>query len=137
MSDTTEDCGQPSGRFVLRIRPALHARLRAEAAEAGVSLNEYCARTLEGVGPVEEGPASDAVIAARRVFGRDLLAVVAYGSWARGEAVDGSDVDVLLVLAPETRVTRALYRRWDGEAQDWGDRPLEAHIWRCRRSARG
>jgi predicted HicB family RNase H-like nuclease len=35
-----------SGRFVLRVEPALHRRLAAKAVAAGESLNSYCARTL-------------------------------------------------------------------------------------------
>jgi len=35
-----------SGRFVLRVEPALHRRLAAKALAAGESLNSYCAKTL-------------------------------------------------------------------------------------------
>ncbi len=35
-----------SGRFVLRVEPAIHRRLSAKALAAGVSLNTYCAKTL-------------------------------------------------------------------------------------------
>ena len=35
-----------SGRFVLRVEPALHRRLAAKALAAGESLNTYCAKTL-------------------------------------------------------------------------------------------
>jgi predicted HicB family RNase H-like nuclease len=35
-----------SGKFVLRVEPALHRRLAAKAHAAGESLNSYCARTL-------------------------------------------------------------------------------------------
>jgi len=35
-----------SGRFVLRVEPALHRRVAAKALAAGESLNSYCARTL-------------------------------------------------------------------------------------------
>ena len=35
-----------SGRFVLRVEPALHRRLAAKALAAGESLNSYCVRTL-------------------------------------------------------------------------------------------
>jgi predicted HicB family RNase H-like nuclease len=35
-----------SGRFVLRVEPALHRRLSVKALAAGDSLNTYCARTL-------------------------------------------------------------------------------------------
>lgn len=35
-----------SGKFVLRVEPALHRRLAAKALAAGESLNSYCANTL-------------------------------------------------------------------------------------------
>ena len=37
---------QFSGKFVLRVEPALHRRLAAKALAAGESLNSYCARAL-------------------------------------------------------------------------------------------
>jgi predicted HicB family RNase H-like nuclease len=35
-----------SGKFVLRLKPALHRRLAAKAIAAGESLNSYCVKTL-------------------------------------------------------------------------------------------
>ena len=35
-----------SGKFVLRVEPAIHRRLAAKALAAGESLNTYCAKTL-------------------------------------------------------------------------------------------
>ena len=35
-----------SGKFVLRVEPALHRRLAAKALAAGESLNTFCAQTL-------------------------------------------------------------------------------------------
>ena len=35
-----------SGKFVLRLEPALHRRLAAKAVAAGESLNSYCVKTL-------------------------------------------------------------------------------------------
>ena len=35
-----------SGKFVLRVEPALHRRLAAKALAAGESLNSYCTKTL-------------------------------------------------------------------------------------------
>ena len=39
-----------SGRFVLRLPPALHSALQATARDAGLSLNEYCTRRLAAPG---------------------------------------------------------------------------------------
>ncbi len=35
-----------SGKFVLRVEPALHRRLAAKALAAGESLNSYCTKAL-------------------------------------------------------------------------------------------
>jgi predicted HicB family RNase H-like nuclease len=35
-----------SGKFVLRLEPAMHRRLAAKALAAGENLNSYCAKTL-------------------------------------------------------------------------------------------
>ena len=35
-----------SGKFVLRVEPAIHRRLAAKALAAGESLNSYCAKAL-------------------------------------------------------------------------------------------
>ncbi len=37
---------QYSGKFVLRLEPALHRRLAAKAIAAGESLNSFCVKTL-------------------------------------------------------------------------------------------
>jgi predicted nucleotidyltransferase len=119
-----------SGRFVLRIDPGLHAALRRAAAEAGLSLNDYCARRLAspGADAASLPGAAAAVARAGGLFGADLVGVAAFGSWARGEATSGSDVDVLVVLEATVPLTRQLYREWDGGPVDWSGRPIEPHF---------
>jgi predicted nucleotidyltransferase len=75
---------------------------------------------LEGAAAVVERAAE--------LFGDDLIAVVAYGSWARGEAVASSDVDVLVVVESSAPITRALYRRWDARPLAWDAWPVEPHF---------
>lgn len=128
MGDIAKGMESASGRFVLRLEPELHARLRGEAAAAGWSLNEYCARKLALPLPVVSDPASAVVTRAWQVLGRKLVGVLAFGSWVRAEAMTGSDVDVLLVVEPGTRVTRALYRNWDAQPLTWDGRPVDAHF---------
>jgi hypothetical protein len=104
-----------SGRFLLRIDPGLHAALRGSASAAGLSLNEYCARKLAA--PVGELSAFDvagaAVTRAAAVVAGALVGVVAFGSWARSELHDASDIDLLVVVDDDLELTRALYARWD------------------------
>jgi len=119
-----------SGRFVLRISPGLHAALRRAATEAGLSLNDYCARKLAAplgnLAALRGGP--ETVERAARLFGDRLVGVAAFGSWARGEPAKGSDVDVLIVLDGRVALARELYRTWDEAPVSWGGRAVEPHF---------
>jgi predicted nucleotidyltransferase len=119
----------PSGRFVLRLEPELHAGLQAAAKLAGLSLNEYCARKLKApFAAVQLGAAASLVERAAEIHGRDLVGVIAFGSWARGEAGPQSDLDILVVLDAQRPLTRALYRAWDEEASTCDTHVVQAHL---------
>jgi predicted nucleotidyltransferase len=63
------------------------------------------------------------------VVGPSLVGVVAFGSWARGQAADTSDIDLLVVVDPSFELTRSVYRRWDEQPPLAVDgRPVESHI---------
>lgn len=118
----------PSGRFVLRLPPSLHARLRTEASDACVSLNELCVRKLGAVSS-DLPEAIDGVIArATEEFGKDLHGVVLYGSWARGEATPRSDVDIMIVLDPRVALNIRLYSEWEAAERTSDDRPIDIHF---------
>jgi predicted nucleotidyltransferase len=126
MSDMAEK--KASGRFVLRLEPALHGRLRERARATGVSLNEYCARQLARPASAFPEPVEAVVRSAQEVVGEALAGVVAFGSWARGEATESSDVDVLIVIDDRVAVTRELYRRWDTSPLRLDGRAVEPHF---------
>lgn len=131
MMNDTDQAGpddRPSGRFLLRIPPSLHAVLREAAAEAELSLNAYCARKLASPGENGGGGSAEIVTRAAEQFGPDLLGVLAYGSWARGEVTDDSDVDVMIVVDPAVPIVRGLYRRWDEDPPTWEGRTVEVHV---------
>ncbi len=128
MDDTTASRKPPSGRFVLRLPPALHATLRDAAGRAGLSLNEYCVRTLTAPGPDPTGPGAVVAARAAEAFGPALVGVVVYGSWARGEATEASDIDVLIVLDPRRSVTRATYLEWDRDPLEHEGHPVDVRI---------
>ena len=118
MSDTKNRCASDtelSGRFLLRIEPGLHAALRRAATASGLSLNEYCARKLAA--PVGElaafDPAAAIVRRAGALVGRALVGVMAFGSWARSELHDASDIDLLVVVDDDLALSRRLYTLWD------------------------
>ena len=119
-----------SGRFVLRLDPGLHGALKRAAREMGVSLNEYCTQKLaapvSGLAGWELATAT--VRRAAAVVGGHLEGVVAFGSWARGEINDGSDVDVLVVVDRSSKLSRDLYTRWDAEPVIWQGHRVEPHF---------
>jgi hypothetical protein len=119
-----------SGRFLLRLEPRLHAALRQAARAAGLSLNDHCARKLALPGGCLAGPGDGATIVARaaELFAANLVGVVAFGSWARGEATERSDLDVLVVLAERVALARQIYRDWDDEPAVCDGRPVEPHF---------
>jgi predicted nucleotidyltransferase len=123
-----------SGRFVLRLPVELHAALRTAADAENLSLNEYCCRKLAWPGAIANHADGAAAVVARanELFGHRLLAVVAYGSWARGEAQRDSDVDVLVVLDERSPITRELYREWDAHGLMVDGHAVEPHFVRLR-----
>ncbi|MCE9630051.1 MAG: nucleotidyltransferase domain-containing protein [Planctomycetia bacterium] len=118
-----------SGRFVLRLDSGLHGLLRDEALAAGLSLNDWCGRTLAapGAGGLLDA-APGVVLTIRSRLGSDLLGVIVYGSFARGELTGGSDVDLLVVLEAGVPITRSLYREWEGAVPAWNGREIDLHF---------
>jgi hypothetical protein len=108
-----------SGRFVVRVAPALHAELRELAAQREISLNGLCSSLLSsgcrssGESSPESPDTAAVTQGCRQAFGEPLVGVVLFGSLARGEATVTSDADLLLVLAPGTSIDRGLYHQWD------------------------
>ncbi len=131
MSDTNhyeKDGNLPSGRFVLRIDPALHLTLREMAQEEGLSLNDLCVRRL-AIPEVSLPPeARSALAKAFDVVGKALLGVVVFGSWARQELAAHSDLDLLIVPEEGVPIDRSLYRRWDQSPFAWEGRAVEPHF---------
>lgn len=119
-----------SGRFLLRVDPSLHAALRREAATHGLSLNAYCAQKLASPSgrSLEFPSASEAVRRVDEMFGNSLVGIAVFGSWARGEATEGSNVDVLIVVDKDFAITRSLYRDWDDGPLPSNELPVDPHI---------
>ena len=126
--NTMKTAENPSGRFVLRIEPAIHAALRSAAEAAGLSLNEYCARKLMLPAVNVTGPAAAVLTHATRLAGGALAGVAAFGSWTRGELADTSDVDLLIVLDETLPIDREIYRAWDRNPITWNGREVEPHF---------
>jgi hypothetical protein len=123
-----------SGKFVLRLPPKQHAALQHLAAARDVSLNTLCRQALtEFLGSVPPKPIAKSmeeplVRAVGHMLGPSLVGVILFGSKARGEEHEGSDVDLLIVVAPERPLSRHLYRLWDEAVPDGVHSPHFVHL---------
>jgi predicted nucleotidyltransferase len=107
-----------SGKFVLRLPTGVHEALRREASRRGLSLNGLCRQVLvehvqNASRPGQSDNESPLVEKIRDLIGEPLVGVVLFGSVARGDSREGSDVDLLVVLDEGQPVARELYSRWD------------------------
>lgn len=116
--------------MLLRLPADLHRALSADAVARGLSFNELCVRRLASPAPSTDALAVRTLVfdRARAQFGDDLLGVVALGSWVRGDAADGSDIDVLIAIDAAVPLTRELYRRWDQTPLVFDARAIDAHF---------
>ena len=113
---------------MLRLEPELHALERVEAAAAGMSLNDRCARTLAAPGAAGIDGLAEVVLAIRVRLGESLVGVVAYGSFARDALAAGSDLDLLVIVKADVPITRSLYRTWEGVVPSWHGRDIDLHF---------
>lgn len=115
-----------SGKFVVRIPPELHRSLRDEAYARGISLNDLCVERLSGTPashPEEslslwrELPPTLLSKSKLKAAGFNLVGLVLFGSFARGQADSLSDIDLLLILPVGTELSREWYSRWDARLE--------------------
>lgn len=96
----------------------MHRRLVQKAISQKKSLNIFCVdllssgldHPLKSPWALRFGPAVETM---KQKWGRDLLAIVLFGSQATGEATPSSDTDILIVLSDKITLGRELYRIWD------------------------
>lgn len=98
---------------MIRVGAERHARLRDEALNLGISLNELCVQLMDRSLGVDSSSEFPLVKALKREFRSDLIAIAFFGSQVRGDARESSDIDVLIVLHSKREITRDLYRQWD------------------------
>jgi predicted nucleotidyltransferase len=120
-----------SGKFVLRLSPELHLQLKQRSAQERLSLNELCVKFI-AEGFKSSNRAESSLLALpplflriiRKKWKKSLVGIVLFGSTARGEASERSDIDLLVVLEPESKVQRSLYLEWDDAFQNWPSKEL-------------
>jgi predicted nucleotidyltransferase len=117
-----------SGVFVARVGPELHRRLKADAQHQGRSLNELCLKRLQLPAVLEYLPPSLATAASTVIasFGSEVMGLVVFGSFARQEATDASDIDLLVVFKSGAVINRGRYTQL--EKQSPIDEKIETHL---------
>lgn len=73
-------------------------------------------------------PIAEAVTRAIALFDDAVGGIILYGSFARGELREGSDIDLLIVLDEAVPLTRNLYRIWDAQPLSWNKHSVEVHF---------
>lgn len=91
-------------------------------------MNEFCSRSLALPPTNLPEEIMEALKRAIHLMGANILGVVAFGSWARGEMTEGSDIDLLIVVKTEVEIDRMLYRRWDRSPLEWAGHSIEPHF---------
>lgn len=94
--------------FIVRVPRSLHLKLKERSKQLRISLNHLCQMILE------KGDLSELDLAVESIkiaFKESLEGVVFFGSRARGQDHDNSDIDLLIVL--NERVTRGDYKLID------------------------
>ena len=120
-----------SGKFILRLNPAVHRSLKIQAQTLGISLNELCASKLSSSLKEKDNQAlaNDKLLSQLFLeFGEDLNGIILFGSVANGSARANSDVDYLVVLSESIKITRSLYGNFDYDLKDSAGRLISLHF---------
>jgi predicted nucleotidyltransferase len=120
-----------ASQILIRTNQDLHQQLLQEAKEHGLSLNEHCTQRLSIPNSLEAHEYQlprQVLTAASRLYGDRLLAVLLYGSQARGTAHTESDWDFLFVMQESVPLKRPLYKLWDETFPGFDGQRVEVHF---------
>jgi predicted nucleotidyltransferase len=99
-------------RFLLRIPEATHQKLVKLARTQSCSINQLCNELIESGLRRHHEPNAKLLQHIQTVYAdHGLIAIVLFGSQARGDSTESSDTDLLLVFKPGTAITRQLHQQ--------------------------
>ena len=100
-------------RFLLRLDSGVYKKLLQLSKNQKLSINSLCSHFIEYglLAGTHDQKWIDEIVSA--YSGEGLQAIILFGSQSRGEASASSDIDLLLVFAPECKITRSLYRKFE------------------------
>ena len=133
--------GLPVAYVSFRLSEAERRRLRAVLAERGITLQEFMKRAvdenLDSHRPVNERRLGETVKILRRLKDelllRDIDHLWIFGSVARGEERDGSDVDIVVELNPAAKVSLTSFARLQLDLTDLLGRQVDLATWKSLR----
>jgi len=123
-----------SGKFVLRLTQDLHKTISDYANNNGLSLNKAC------IDLIQKGLSKDntkdelylflepIIAKIKEHFGKDLVGIMLFGSYATNESTEASDIDLLIVLSNDIPIVRKLYRWWDNEISETNLEIINPHF---------
>lgn len=116
--------------FVLRLPASLHLRLKNLAITQRKSLNQVCTGILESgsLSPFDSFDFSPAFWATVAKVKLDVKGVLLYGSYARGDNFDDSDIALMVVVSSDQKIDRKFYRKWDEAADMLSEYSLDVHF---------
>lgn len=122
-----------SGKFILRTSESWHRKLSAAAAKNHLSFNRFCQLLMEkGFEAYHQNEGQKRLQfileKIKKTFDNRVLGVVLFGSVAKGEENDESDIDLLIVLNQQVKLERSLYRLWDDDVDDQKTPELSPHF---------
>lgn len=104
--------GNNNKEFLLRLPLNLYERLKSDANKRELSVNSYSKQILMCGAPFPEIFISIQSLLLS-LFPEDIVGILIFGSFARGEAFDSSDIDVLLIINSSIPIERDLYEKVD------------------------
>lgn len=108
--------------FLLRLPPKQMKDLKSLALKRGISVNALCAKLL-----TTPTTPLDLITKIKKHF-PSSIGVILFGSVARNESTDASDMDLLVVLESSQKLTRSLYDDWDRVFSSREEAPLSPHF---------
>jgi predicted nucleotidyltransferase len=106
--------------FLLRLPEDQMMKVKRAAKDSGISLNEFISRKInDSLEPQTFMPQFNELLAVilKSDLSADFRSVILFGSVATGNAMDSSDLDLLIVLDSNIPIRRSLYKLWQDQIE--------------------
>lgn len=104
--------------YLLRLPEGNLNKLKRMALDMNCSINQMINKVLEqfiGDAPSESAESKLVSTTLNSSLGKNIEAIILFGSVAKSISTASSDYDLLIVMAEDVEIKRSLYRTWDQE----------------------